>query len=145
MRAYWCSVIISVCDTNGCMDACPCCSGNLFNYQNKSHAATTVNGAALPVQGYFPTGAVSLPAGCRLRLLLLLAGSNPEKASRQASKLLEIGSGGKQVTHTSETNTAHCPPQLNIHRSRSQGIHTTADKRRRARDGGRGKEGWRKS
>lgn len=41
-----------------------------------------------------------------------------------------IGSGGKQVTHTSETNAAHCLLQLNIHRSQSQDIHTTTDKRR---------------
>lgn len=64
------------------------------------------------------------------RLLLLLAEANPEKASRQAGWLLEIGSGGKQVIHTSETNAAHCLLQLNIHRSPSQDIHTTTDSRR---------------
>lgn len=71
-----------------------------------------------------------LAAGCRLRLLLLLAGANPEKASRQAGWLLEIGSGRKQVIHTSETSAAHCLLQLNIHRSQSQDIHTTGDRRR---------------
>lgn len=42
----------------------------------------------------------------------------------------EIGSGGKQVIHTSETNAAHCLLQLNIHRSLSQDIHTSSDGQR---------------
>lgn len=87
----------------------------------------------------FSSGTMRLAAGSRLRRLLLLAGANPEKG-KQAGWLLEIGSGGKQVIHTSETNAAHCLLQLNIHRSLSQGIHTTADSRREP-GGGR----WRKS
>lgn len=98
---------------------------NLFKYLDKSCVGVT-----LPVQGYFPPDTIRLAAGCRLRLLLLLAGANPEKASRQESWLLEIGSGGKQVIHTSETNAAHCLLQLNIHRSQSQDMHTTTDRGR---------------
>lgn len=75
---------------------------------------------SLSVQGYTPP---LTPWGW---LQLLLAGDNPEKAAW----LPEIGSGGKQVIHTSETNAAHCLLQLNIHRSLSQDIHTSSDGQR---------------
>ena len=89
-------------------------------------------GVTLSVQGHVPADNMRLAAGRNLRLLLLLAGANPEKgrqAGRQAGWLLEIGSGGKQVIHTSETNAVHCLLQLNIHRSQSRDMHTTTDRR----------------
>lgn len=54
---------------------------NLFKCLDKSCIDVT-----LQVQGYFPPDTTRLAAGCRLRLLLLLAGANPEKASRQAGR-----------------------------------------------------------
>lgn len=55
---------------------------NLFKYPDKSRI-----GATLPVQGYVPADTMKLATGCMLRLLLLLAGANPEKAGRQAGWL----------------------------------------------------------
>lgn len=103
-------------------------------------------GVTLSVQGRVPTDNMRLAAGSYLRLLLLLAGANPEKG-KQAGWLLEIGSGGKQVIHTSETNAVHCLLQLNIHRSQSRDMHTATDRRRepgRERDGERADGGNRK-
>lgn len=111
--------------------------------QGDENLDKSCGGVTLSVQGHVPTDNMRLAAGSNLRLLLLLAGANPEKgkqAGRQAGWLLEIGSGGKQVIHTSETNAVHCLLQLNIHRSQSRDMHTNTDRRREP-----GRERWRES
>lgn len=73
-----------------------------------------------------------LAAGCKLTLVFLLARANPENASEEHGSLLEIGSGWKQVTYTSETNAVHCLLQLNIHGCQSLDIDTSADRKETA-------------